>query len=254
MIRQQQSQPLNQTLTIHLTGDLQLLNDDLDTSSSSIVVSAIDPISSIFDIIGIPTTRAKFIYNGQLLCPALSFSFYQIHDNDTIELIQPQTSNSIYEGAAIPLKNQQSCDQLLAENLRIAQLGRHNPICTSSGVFNKNKISCINALSSKEKGCIEYSNEDSNRNSSKEDLKSEYDRLTDIYRFRIESNTKSFRKLCSKYRTLINSESGFLTKKIVSPIDNNSSNKRLKGISSSVETVLPEKPMYPSTDFLPAFS
>lgn len=223
MIKLQQSMPLNTTLTINLVSDLQLDS----ASPSTVVVNSMDPISSLLDLIGQTNTKLKFLYKKQTLCPALSFSFYKIKDNDTINIVQNVSNEKVNQ---IPLNYQSSYDQILYNQLRLSKS------------LSAHQIPTINSHSKSEGNC--------------DSLKSEFDRLTDIYRFRIESNTKSFRKLCSKYRTLVNSDSGFLRKKDSANLEDEipkPTNKKIKGISSNMETVLPEKPTFPSTDYLPEF-
>ena len=248
MIGQQHSLTLNSVLTIHIISDQQLIDDQSDTTT--IVVNATDPISSIFDFIELSNSNIRLLYNEKILCPALSFAFYKIKNNDTIFIKESE------QRAGLPLRAQESLDNFLITKLRKSPLNENTSLIHSSSlnIFNNDtKYSCSGYISNNKSQQL---NDEMNCNSKIRDAKSEFDRLTDIYRFRIESNTKSFRKLCNKYRALVNSDSGTFSRKISSPLEElpKPTNKRLTGISSAMETVLPEKPSYPSTDFLPAFS
>lgn len=154
---------------------------------SAILVNSTDSISSLIKSTGLSFKNINIIHDSKILCPALSFSFYKVKNNDTISIVNAQKN---YERQSFKNKN------IKIENYK-------------------------EIVDSKQKSDDEIS-----------------DFKTDLYRFRIESNHKKFRKLCSSYYRMVDSE--LLSQSI--------------NLTSSYETVLPEKAENPSTDFLPLFN
>lgn len=82
-----QSPSTGSIISINLKRSDSFLSPDYPMSTLSIKVKISNQISSIFDIIGSSNWHTKIVFNGQILCPVLSFDFYNIHNNDTISLI-----------------------------------------------------------------------------------------------------------------------------------------------------------------------
>ncbi|KAK8891904.1 hypothetical protein M9Y10_029126 [Tritrichomonas musculus] len=289
MIRPQQSLPLQSVITVNMIRKQMHDNDSFlapPSNSSSLVVNLTDPLSSILEMIGVTNSQVKLIYNNQVLCPALSFAFYNINNNDTIVIAEAPESIKMSSSKLYPIEistqDHENGNHLIANNPKKINLNRKLPLCrfSSAHVLQGGQRSDINISLNKENERLNnFINEKRRIEGSTQNLQrfqdslnpmtaSESARLTDIYRSRIESNTKSFRKLCAKYYALTNSDSSFsLSKKMTSPKQSSPLvrkqrtedltevvNKKFKNISPSMETVLPEKPSLPSTDFLPTFT
>lgn len=101
MINRQQSLPLEFVITLKINdnqrkcGNNSFLVPDAPPAPSKIVVKLTDPVSSIFDMIGCPNRQAKLVFNGQILCPTLSFAFYNIHNNDIIDIVDTPITASL---------------------------------------------------------------------------------------------------------------------------------------------------------------
>lgn len=249
MINRQQSLPMGTVININLTGNDSYLVPDDSLSTTTIAVKITDPVSSIFDAIGSPNRQDKIVFNGQILCPALSFAFYNIHNNDTISLIAPQMPTSISAGnlsSNVPLKDFSSNRPILiAAPLPL-------PITHKRTLFHSNSSNFFRNVSVNHSENVQrYLNEkcNSRRNGSyhEESRAAETARLTDIYKTRVESNSKSFRKLCTKFNDL---SEAYPSNKILSqtPPPSLVSLQELRQ-----ETVLPGKAELPSTDYLPEF-
>ena len=241
MINHQQSLPMGSTISINLTGNNSCLVPDDSLSTMSIHVKITDPVSSILNIIGSLNRQEKIVFNGQILCPALSFAFYNIHNNDTITIISPQmpTSTSYNE---------------LSSNVRLKDFSSNRPcivatplpipISRKRTLIHSNSSNFFKSMSSSEDvKNILFEKCQSGRNSQliRESRAKEAARLTDVYKNRVESNSKSFRKLCTKFNDFDDSypSSGML------------SQTPQPSIFSYHETILPEKAELPSTDYLP---
>lgn len=239
-----QTSNLECNLNINLINDRgindkrNLTRNSFISTSTSIIVKATDTISTIFSILGISPTQNILIHKNNTLCPAFSFSFYKIRNNDTINIIETQnnfknhdinTNNSFYPKEP---KN----------NFEIYKSKQNSSKINKTKSINFLSIDDKEGFSQEIKGHIENEHEGS-RNTCYFGTTNESNRLTDIHRFRIESNTKSFRKLCTRYFNLTKSNSSNLFNK---PTNNS--------LTSNFETVLPEKPSLPSTDFLPSFN
>lgn len=179
----------------HLSGKDKLFEFDLISFPLVIDVNANDPISSIIDITGLPYKKIKVVHERRILCPALSFSFYRIQNNDTL-LIVRETNNYI----------------------------KSTLFQKSTNIFYEPSVVYC---SPKNKG---------DENETSHNLTNSHsDVFTDLYRFKIESNHKKFRKLCTRFYELMDSDAF-----------NNSI-----PINTNLDTILPEKATNPSTDFLP---
>lgn len=101
MINRQQSLPLEFVITLKINdsqrkgGNNSFLVPDVAPTPKTIVVKLTDPVSSIFDLIGTPNRQAKLVFNGQILCPTLSFAFYNIHNNDIIDIVTTPITASL---------------------------------------------------------------------------------------------------------------------------------------------------------------
>lgn len=108
MINRQQSLPLEFVITLKIndsqrkTGNSSFLVPDAQPSPSKVVVKLVDPVSSIFDQIGSPNRQAKLVFNGQILCPNLSFAFYNIHNNDIIDIVDTPITASLSSADLTP--------------------------------------------------------------------------------------------------------------------------------------------------------
>lgn len=254
MIKTQQSLPLQSYLGIKLTGKHHLFDNklfmvsDSGLTESTIIVNNFDQVSSIFEIIGLSNNKYKLIYKDKILCPALSFAFYNIQNNDTISIVESHMTLNVYSKHNCSIKQSSSSNiikniqqtQLLEQSIKEKDL--HNRYISNSNYNNQRYQDSLNPH-----------------------IANESARLTDIYRSRIESNTKSFRKLCTKYHALVESENSLDSKKTSSSFPSSSftqlptkvrfeKEKNNPKTTSSSETVLPRKPSYPSTDLLPTIT
>lgn len=82
-----QSPSTGSIISINLKRSDSFLSPDYSMSTLSINVKISNQICSIFDTIGPTKRHTKIVFNGQILCPVLSFDFYNIQNNDTISLI-----------------------------------------------------------------------------------------------------------------------------------------------------------------------
>lgn len=284
MIKQQQSLPLKSFIRINLKGNSEMFDNSLFQnkndvlSTSTIVVNNIDQVSTIFDIIGANSSQFKLIYNEKILCPALSFAFYNISNNDNIIVVESQKyDNSSYIKQKKLISNLEFQSNQTS-NVNYISLPQSMQLNHNHSLIHSKSTSILeNIIKSSDINQMKKESDFSNQwpNEKYRDVKSNYNlqqfhdsinpitshesaRLTDLYRSRIESNTKSFRKLCSKYHALVNSDSSIFSNNTTtfnkSHLMEKSSSKNCKNNSSSMETVLPEKPSFPSTDFLPTFS
>ncbi|OHS99162.1 hypothetical protein TRFO_34433 [Tritrichomonas foetus] len=263
-----QSLPINSIISLTLKGRI----------NTTIAVNSNDTISSIGSIIGdsylqgqIYTEKCihqygefngqndgesiadeqnevRFIYNGQVLSPALSFAFYDISNNAEIYVIGSCPTNKNVMANNIKHRrnqklNRNSCNlvnESLRENERVKKFFNEK----LAGKINEPDIvlqrfqDAINPMTAHESA-----------------------RLTDLYRSRIEANTKSFRKLCHKYKMFteaIEAKKCNQTFSMHSQLFQNNNcemqNKHHQRRNQGMITILPEKPSLPSTDFLPPMS
>ncbi|KAK8881148.1 hypothetical protein M9Y10_003878 [Tritrichomonas musculus] len=248
---------MESAISINLSKNNSLLvPDDSFASSSSILVKLSDSVSTIFDAIGSLSRQDKLIFNGQILCPALSFAFYNIHNNDTISIASPpmpaSTSYTDLSSNA-PLKDYSSNHQVIVAAPRPLQISRKRTL------FHSNSSNLFKNIPGNSSDNVQrILNEKCNRRRSNQQFQSdsssiESARLTDIYKTRVESNTKSFRKLCTKYSTLPDPiASGRVPSQ--TPPPSLVARPGIEYINElRQETILPGKAELPSTDFLPEF-
>ena len=178
-----------------------------DSLSLKIIVNTIDSISSIINITNLSYNEIRFIYKNRILCPAFSFAFYKIQNNDNILITQSKrnkinSNNKIISKSSNDYKmnNLSKIQSNIIENLQL------------ENKYTNTEENCLNTYHS--------------------------DFFTDLYRFKIESNHKKFRKLTFKYYQIFGSDS--------QTIDISS--------NDCFVTVLPEKPEKPSTNFLPSLN
>ena len=245
MINRQQSLPMGSVININLTGNNSCLVPDDSLATTSCHVNITDPISSIFDAIGSTNRQEKIVFNGQILCPALSFAFYNIHNNDTLSIIltqMPTSTSYNVLSSNIPLKDHSSnCSYIVAAPLPI-------PISRKRTLFHSNSSNYFKNLSSNNsEGVKNLLCEKCNSGRKMQFLneKAETARIKDVYKNRIESNSKSFRKLCTKFNDFDNS---YPSNRIISQTPQPS---LVSFNELNQETILPEKAELPSTDYLP---
>ncbi|KAK8889402.1 hypothetical protein M9Y10_034148 [Tritrichomonas musculus] len=146
MINRQQSLPLNFVITIKLNHGQPKANSNSflvpnDTPiPPTVVVKLSDPVSTIFDLIKSPNRQAKLIFNGQILCPTLTFAFYNIHNNDTIDIVTSPITASLSSADLtpnLPLKDQSSGHQVLVAAPRPIPISHRTRIESNSKNINK---------------------------------------------------------------------------------------------------------------------
>lgn len=267
MIKQQQSLPVGSYLTVKLECSVRFHSIDSEINGSTVLVEHYDRVSSIFDLIGLNNSQVKLFYKGEILCPALSFAFYKIQNNDTISIVDLQISNNLLKSN----KNSEKTDPINFIKMLSSNVNNNRSFTLSKSSLELGIIvdnSSLIEKYSKQKECFnqimdqKFKNIENNQgyqDSINRISANESARLVDIYRSRIESNIKSFRKLCTKYREIMDSDPSILSKSSTSLLDSFSSqsnfkDKNLNSGPSKESTVLPRKPSYPSTDLLPTLS
>lgn len=175
----------------------------------SVTVRKTDAVGSVFDILSQP--RSRIIFNGTVLCPALSFGFYGIADGDSLVVVPSREET---------LQRHQSNQNLLQTNSELAR-------AREAQVKHYFDEHCAGRVRDPEVMLQRF------QNAFNPTTSLEQARVTDIYRARIETNTRAFRKLCTKFHALESME----TEKVV----------------KVHRTVVPERAKVPSTDYLPLF-
>lgn len=203
MIQKQQFLSLDSAIQINIaTTPLKIKKNSLNSSYDSsniktIKVKLSDPVSTIFDSFRSPIKYSRLIFNGQILCPILSFAFYNIHNKDTIIITSfPNAPLATDLTSNIPLKDANNHHILVAAPKAISISHKRNLFYSRS--LNRFK----NALTNDNDDSKHIINENCIDNILKEKLPvTESARLSDIYRTQIESDSKSFRQLCSSYNS-----------------------------------------------------
>lgn len=173
-----------------------------------VTVKLSDSVSTVFRLLNIPP--ARILYNGNVLCPAMTFAYYGIENGASLVVIQappPQMRRSN--------SHNRFNQELTAAQQKTLQVRRF---------FEERCVGRVNDPDS----ILQRFHDAVNPMTS-----GEHARLTDLYKNRIETNTKAFRKLCAKFHSLVQFES-------VRPSS-----------ATPVPTVLPGKAVLPSTEFLP---
>lgn len=141
MIKCQRSLPLQTLISIKLTKTSQ----GSVIGTSTVHVNINDPISKIFDLIGNANRQSRLSFNGQVLCPNLSFAFYNIHNNDTIVInsIPIPASGSLADILPnLPLKDHSS-HQVFVAAPRPIPISHKRPLLPSNSfnIYKNCKIS-----------------------------------------------------------------------------------------------------------------
>lgn len=198
---------------------LGLANEPMSEDRVNVLVNGVslnlnlmDTLFSIEEMFGI--RQMRFISNGRVLIPASTLKFNGVKDGDTILALGPRNNE-----------------------LNLLSGGKNKT--------NKNKLFSIEKL--KERFDKNWANKFVDPDAIYEQLRGQTDpktaaesaRLSDLFRMRVESNSSAYRKVCTKYT------------------DDNISNFSIGSNFSSpkksikCETVIPEKPLAPSTTSLP---
>ena len=174
-----------------------------------LTVKLSDAVSIVFTMLNIPPTRV--VYNGNVLCPAMTFAFYNI-----------ESGASLFVSPAPPRPMRRSNSQ---NRFSQAMSAAEQKTLQARKFFEEK---CAGRVNDPE-AVLQRFHDAVNPMTS-----GEHARLTDLYKNRIETNTKAFRKLCTKFHSLVRFE-----------------NLRAVEGPMSVPTVLPEKALLPSTNDLP---
>lgn len=199
IIEMRGSMPVGSMIRITLVG----------ATVESVTVGRTDAVGSVFDILQQPTSR--IIFNGTVLCPALSFGFYGIGDGDSLVVVPSREE---------ALQRHQSKQDLLRTN---SELARTREVQVKR-YFDEH---CAGRVHDPEVMLERF------QNALNPTTSLEQARVTDMYRARIETNIRAFRKLCTKFHALESME----TERVV----------------KVHRTVVPERAKVPSTDYLPLF-
>ncbi|OHS95609.1 hypothetical protein TRFO_38270 [Tritrichomonas foetus] len=193
----------------------------------SLFVSPFDSLQNALNRLGL--SHCYVVYNGSLLSTALSFSFYNIKGNDTIYLVD---NKNVRPTIPSSYKNTRSLcnDNKSSYGRAFQRRSCEKPRPLHQGMVNKLR----KAFNEK------YGNRLRDPDTAFNMMKCSVDptsareaaRVNDLFRQRIETNPSSFRKISAKFEKL--QCSGKL------------------GIQQ-FPTVLPEKAIEPSTEFLPIF-
>ncbi|OHS92971.1 hypothetical protein TRFO_12160 [Tritrichomonas foetus] len=190
------SLPLGHMARIFISGSI----------NTTVVVNLTDTVSSILSIVG--KSDARVIFSGQVLSPALSLMFYGIGDGSQVILLTPE--NTYQPPKPQGLYRNNSYTRLINDESKRVQK------------FFEEK--CAGKVRDPE-AVLQRFQDATNPMTALESA-----RITDVYRSRIEANTNSFRRLCKKYRSLVELE---------------------RCPKMSTPTILPEKAEEPSTELLP---
>lgn len=216
MIKHQCSLPLESIIRINLVGTVpkncKFASSENNSISSTFSVKLTDTISKIFELIGAPNRQARIIFNGQVLCPNLTFAFYNIHNNDKIVIVSSSTSvsapTSVSVSASpsfvprvpnipnIPLKDHKSQNQVMVAVPRPIPISHKRNLfySTCSNLYKKYASNNNEEDKSADKSTIQPAADESAR-------------IADIRMTQIESNPKSYRNYCSKYNSFANDSS-----------------------------------------------
>ena len=150
--------PNPSTVRIHLSGNV----------STEKTISTNDEISTLMEFAN--NGDSRFVYNGMILNPALSFAFYGITENDTIYVVTPENHHKLVSVGT------QAVPDMTAQ-LR-SHFDKHwgHRLSDPDTAFQKFK-DAYDPITARENA-----------------------RLIDLHRTKIESSTIGYRRLCSKFR------------------------------------------------------
>lgn len=179
----------------------------------SLNLNPLDTLLSIEEMFGI--RQMRFVSNGRVLIPASSLKFNGVKDGDAILALGPKSNDS-------------------------------NLLSQKKTIMNQQKFFSIKKL--KERFDKNWANKFVDPDSIYEQLRDATDpktahesaRLSDLFKMRVESNSSAYRKVCTKF-----SDDNISNL----PVENSNFSKQSK--SKKIVTVIPEKPLSPSTTSLP---
>ncbi|OHT02195.1 hypothetical protein TRFO_30753 [Tritrichomonas foetus] len=137
----------------------------------TIYVSRLDSLQSALNRMGL--SNCQVVFNGSLLAPAFSFSFYGINDDDTIIVIDTKRNIQKEPPPAPKLTDNKPADGEKPSKHVSRMDSEYSGIKKSSWIKKLEKVRKI------------------------DDLR-EVAKINDIFRQRVEANPNSFRKICSK--------------------------------------------------------
>lgn len=170
-------------------------------NGEEIVVNSFDSVCVLADRFGCNCVR--FVHQGCVLLPAFTFAYYNIQSGDEISVVG--SPKKIASQAKVHYRKETDLHNRLKEKLE--------SICG-------NNVRDPEDLIEKLKAAIDPA------------TALESARLTDLFRFRVETNAVNYRKVCRNYATSERKSSRQVT-------------------DPNFITVIPEKTSAPSTDFLP---
>ena len=180
----------------------------------------------------------SMIFNGKELSPAFSLAFYGVSNGSVITIIKKSSlllNNSLVQTQGCRSTNNFRVNRELDNVRRKAYRGScslNSALQTNERVKRFFDEKCLGKVKDPEIVLQRF------QDAINPATATESARLTDIYRCRIETNSRSFRKLCSKY-TRFEEMAASRTPPPGIPLP---------------PTILPEKPELPSTSFLPDIS
>lgn len=203
MINKQQSLPPESVIHVNISkisassmnsSFLSKNNKYEKPKSETIVVKNTDRISTMYDSLNLKNYNAKFIFNRQILCPNLSFAFYNIHNKDTIVVILSPITNIGSIQNILPdfaLKNQENHQIVVAAPLPL-------PISHKRTLFYSNSSGRFRNCGHNNKNLIN-SNLNGKHSSKSTDQQLNYQSSI------ITSNSDSFKNFPSKYNGITTS-------------------------------------------------
>lgn len=207
----------------------------------------IDPNSTSYDIENLLETKNLiFVHNGRVLSRALSLLFLGVTDGDSLYVVNVQKNEQLPSKAQTYLESPFQSHQLFyrQRHPNCENYSNDNFASTSASPDKlENGLSSIEKIKYRfdQKWAQKFNDPDSVFEKIKlysdPSLANESARLEDLYRTRIEGNLSAFRKVCDRY-----SKQG-----------DNVNTKPTEIKSSKIHpTILPEKPIFPSTKLLPS--
>lgn len=216
----------------------------------------IEPNSTSSDIENLLETKnLTFVHNGRVLSPALSLQFMGVKDGDSIYLVDGKKNEkptpTVRSSLGSPIANHKFSiyDRLSASSTQISNLYSENysdDSSSSSSMVSPDKNDfgpSIEKLKYRfdQKWAQRFNDPDTVFEKIKlysdPSLANESARLEDLYRTRIEGNVSAFRRVCDRF-----SHQGDNVNSCPAEIKNQNIHP----------TVLPEKPIFPSTQLLPS--
>lgn len=160
-------------ITIEIRINDSTLTKKVEIKSAFLDVKSTDPISSIFDLIESPDRleKQKLMFKGQVLNPNLSFAFYKVHNNDTIDIVNKSDDDlknekninseklieklwNAYENTLacireMELQNKQLDDRAIIDMMRITFLNKEENTKISDRDECAKRLTILNKISDK---------------------------------------------------------------------------------------------------------